>query len=129
MHSSTDLPLAIPRIALLIADSRTSSELEAVLRQHYSSLLLITEREKLAELQAPVVVIVDSLRELQAVRELPPVPGTRIVVIAKDDPEILAHAFSLGAEAHLTYPFNAAEVLEVTEGCLEEFREEAKGAA
>ncbi len=119
-YASTEL--AMPRIALLIGDSKILAELEAVLRQQYTSLLLITERQKLLDFDMPFVVISDSIREVQLVLQLPPADGTQILVIALEDPEIEAAAYAVGAEGLIRYPFECKEVIAITEKFLTPFR-------
>lgn len=123
MKDSSATVLAIPRIALLIGDSKILAELEAVLRDQYSSFLLITERKKLLDFDTPFVVIADSLREVQLVLQLPPPKGTQILVITAKDPESESAAYAVGAEGVIRYPFEANDVISITEKFLTPFRD------
>lgn len=112
----------IPRIALLLEDQKLLRELESILREHYSALMLLTETEKLAEFSIPFVVVVDSITELQKVTAIQPSEGTQIVIVSEDNSEIVARAFGLGATDCIRYPFVAADVIAITEKCLKPFR-------
>lgn len=123
MSNSSTTVFAIPRIALLIDDSKILAELEAVLREQYSSLLLITEQKKLLDYDMPFVVIAGSLREVQLVLQLPPAKGTQILVITAKDSEIESTAYAAGAEGLIRYPFEAKDVISITEKFLTPFRD------
>lgn len=115
----------LPRIALFIRDGEILGQLEEILRDHYSSLLVVTEREKLREIDSPIIVITDSIEEVALLKDLPPIDGTEILVIARDDDEeLLSAAFETGATDYLTYPFAPAEVVTKTEKYLMPFRDE-----
>jgi PleD family two-component response regulator len=113
----------IPRIALLLDDQRILEELEAILRQFYTALMVLTETEKLAEFSIPFVVVVSSIPELQKVVESNPPQGTQILIVAQDNSEIVAQAFGMGATDCLRYPFCANDVIAATEKCLQTFRD------
>lgn len=116
-----------PRIALFIAEENVLVELEKTLRARYSSLLVITEREKLGEFAIPLLIIVDTIANAAAIRESVPVAGTQILVVAKsEDSESSAAAFDAGATDYLGYPFSAEDVIAKTEKYLEPFRQAAR---
>jgi len=115
----------LPRIALFIGDGEVFGQLEGILHEHYSSMLVITDREKLREIDSPIIIITDSIQEVALLREMPPIDGTEILVIAReDDDEMLAAAFETGATDYLAYPFAPAEVVSKTEKYLMPFRDE-----
>lgn len=115
--------MAFPRVALFIGDANILAELEAILRSHYSSLLLVTEKEKLAEFSIPLIVIVDTIKDVAEIRELHPVEGTQILLACQEgDSEIVGAAFDAGADDFIPYPFDRDTVLEKTEKYLEAFR-------
>lgn len=106
-------------------DGEILGQIEKILRDHYSSLLVITEREKLHEIDSPIIVITDSIQEVALIRDIPPVDGTDILVVARDDDtETLSAAFDSGATDYLAYPFAPAEVIVKTEKYLMPFRDE-----
>ncbi|GAT33907.1 hypothetical protein TSACC_22328 [Terrimicrobium sacchariphilum] len=115
----------LPRIALFVRDGEILGQIERILRDHYSSLLVISEREKLQEIDSPIIVITDSIQEVALIRDIPPVDGTEILVVARDDDnEMLSAAFDSGATDYLAYPFAEAEVITKTEKYLTPFRDE-----
>ncbi len=114
---------SLPRLALWISDPGVQRELEEILKVEYSSLLLITEREKLEEFMLPLIVIVDTVRELAELRRLTLPEGTRVVIISgQTDSEAVAAAFEAGADDLLPYPFSRDAVVGVTEKYLEDLR-------
>ncbi len=115
----------LPRIALFVSDGDVFGQLEGILREHYSSLLVITDREKLREIDTPIIVITDTVQEVALLRDMPPIDGTEILVVTRDDDEeMLAAAFETGATDFLAYPFAPAEVISKTEKYLQPFRDE-----
>lgn len=115
--------MAFPRIALFISDPQILAELETILREKYSSLMLITEKAKLAEFTIPLVVLVDTIKAVSEIRALHPVEGTRILIISQEgDSEIAGAAFDAGADDFVAYPFGADAVVGKTEKYLETFR-------
>lgn len=116
----------MPRLALFLSDEKVLSELEQILRGAYSSLLLVTEREKLAEFDIPFIIIVDNHRDLADTHGMPLPDGTKILTVAKpEDSEVLGATFDLGADDVLSYPFEEDQVLARTEKFLQVFRREA----
>lgn len=114
---------AIPRIALFISNVSVLQELEAILRNQYSSLLIVTDRAKLKEFNTPFIVVTDTIHEVAQILEEHPVEGTQILIVAQEqDSESTAAAFEVGASDYLGYPFVAADVIEKTERYLEAFR-------
>lgn len=115
----------LPRIALFISDGEILAQIENILRDHYSSLLVITDREKLREIDSAVIVITDTIQEVALLKEMPPIDGTEILVVTRgDDEEMLSAAFETGATDYLQYPFAPAEVISKTEKYLTPFRDE-----
>jgi PleD family two-component response regulator len=113
----------IPRIALFITDAAVNMEIERILRDFYSSLLLVTDLEKLAEFELPMIVIVDTIQEISRIRGLNPASGTKVLLIANAlDGEITAAAFSAGADDCLAYPFAKDELIATLERYLESYR-------
>lgn len=102
----------IPRIALFISDSDIRHEMESLLRSQYSSLLVMTEKEKLKEFPVPLIVVVDAVKDVSDIRALHPVDGTRILVIGGENSEEMAAAFEVGADDFITHPFSREEVIE-----------------
>jgi DNA-binding response OmpR family regulator len=114
---------AIPRVALFLSKSEVQQELERILREKYSSLMLITDKAKLAEFSIPLVVLVDTIKDVAEIRALHPVEGTQVLVVLEEgDSEIEAAAFDAGADDHLVYPFSADAVVGKIEKYLEAFR-------
>lgn len=115
-----------PRIALFIPDNKVHAQMVKILREHYSSLLIITEREKFKDFTIPLIVIVSSVAEAAKIQEFHPVEGTRILVVSNAlDGETTAAAFEVGAVDYLAYPLRKEEVIEKTEKYLESFRRQA----
>jgi DNA-binding response OmpR family regulator len=114
---------AFPRVALFLSNPEVSQELERILRDQYSSIMIVTEKAKLAEFTIPLVVLVDTIRDVAEIRALHPVEGTQVLVVLEDgDSEIEAAAFDAGADDHLVYPFEPAAVVGKIEKYLEAFR-------
>lgn len=114
---------AIPRVALFLSKPEVQQELERILREQYSSLMLITEKSKLAEFAFPLIVLVDTIKDVADIRSLHPVEGTQVLVVLEEgDSEIEAAAFDAGADDHLVYPFESAAVVGKIEKYLEAFR-------
>lgn len=112
-----------PRIALFIADESILMELEQILRAKYSSLLVITDRQKLQEFTLPLLIVVDSIKDVALIHESHLVEGTQILVVTNSkDSENSSAAFEAGASDYLTYPFVAENVIKKTEKYLEPFR-------
>jgi PleD family two-component response regulator len=114
---------AMPRVAIFLSDSDVLKELEEILRAQYSSLMLITDKAKLAEFSIPLIVLVDSIRDVAEIRSLHPAEGTQVLIVLEEvDSEIEAAAFDAGADDFLPYPFEAAVVIGKIEKYLEAFR-------
>lgn len=112
-----------PRVALFVTDPQVLVDLEKILRGKYSSLMLITDKAKLAEFSIPLVVLVDTIKDVSEIRSLHPVEGTQILIISQDgDSEMVGAAFDAGADDFVAYPFVADAVIEKTEKYLEAFR-------
>src|SRR5262249_6907348 len=91
--------LAFPRVALFIRDVSLLGEIESILRARYSSLMIITEKQKLAEFAIPLIVIVDTIKDVAEIRELHPVEGTQVLLACQEgDSEIVGAAFDAGAD-------------------------------
>jgi PleD family two-component response regulator len=115
---------AFPRVAIFLSDTERMAELEAILRGHYSSLMIITEKAKLAEFAIPLIVLVDSIRNAAEIRAMRPVEGTQVLIVLEEgDSECEAAAFEVGADDYLAYPFDPAGVISKVEKYLEAFRE------
>lgn len=113
----------MPRLALFLSDDKVLFELEQILRSAYTSLLLITEPEKLGEFDIPFIIIVDNQRDLAKAHGMKLPEGTRFLTVARpDDSEVLGATFDLGADEVLSYPFSSEEVLARTEKYLRNFR-------
>lgn len=113
----------IPRIALFLSDETVLMELEKTLRSQYTSLLVITDREKLKEFAVPLLIVVDTINDVALIKESHPVEGTQIlIVINSKDSEMSSAAFDAGASDYLTYPFVPENVIKKTEKYLEAFR-------
>lgn len=114
---------AFPRMALFLSDPQVQAELEKILREKYSSLMLITDKAKLAEFAVPLVVLADTIKDVSEIRALHPVEGTQILIISQEgDSEIVGAAFDAGADDFIAYPFVAEAVITKTEKYLEAFR-------
>jgi PleD family two-component response regulator len=114
---------AMPRVAIFLSDSEVLQELEGILRGHYSSLMLITDKAKLAEFSIPLIVLVDTIRDVAEIRALHPVEGTQVLIVLEDvDSEIEAAAFDAGADDFVAYPLEPAAVIGKIEKYLEAFR-------
>lgn len=114
---------AFPRVALFITDSLVLAELEKILREKYSSLMLITDKAKLTEFAVPLVILADTIKDVSEIRALHPVQGTRILIISQEgDSEIVGAAFDAGADDFIAYPFVAEAVIEKTEKSLDLLR-------
>lgn len=114
---------AIPRLALFIANENTLHELETILRGKYSSLLVVTERAKLAEFNTPLIIITDTIHEVAMLKDTHPADGSQVLIITQEqDSESTAAAFEVGASDYLAYPFVTTDVIEKTERYLEPFR-------
>lgn len=114
---------AIPRVALFLSKPEVQQELEEILRAQYSSLMLITEKSKLAEFAFPLIVLVDTIKDVAEIRSIHPVDGTQVLVVLEEgDSEIAAAAFDAGAADYLVYPLEAAAVVGKIEKYLEAFR-------
>ena len=113
----------IPRIALFVSDETVLMELEKTLRSQYTSLLVITDREKLKEFAVPLLIVVDTINDVAVIKESRPVEGTQIlIVINSKDSEMSSAAFDVGATDYLTYPFVPENVIKKREKYLEAFR-------
>lgn len=107
----------------MIEDSRVRGELEDILRSHYSSLMIVSEREKLAEFGFPLLVILEGVHEVVETRSLHLPPGTQFLVLAcEGDSESMSAAFEAGAADFLPHPFNVEEIIRKIESHLEAFR-------
>lgn len=116
-------PTAFPRVALFITDPAVLSELEAILREKYSSFMLVTDKAKLAEFAVPLIVLVDTIKDVADIRALGLVEGTQVLIVSQDgDSEIVGAAFDAGADDFVAYPFVPEAVLEKTEKYLAAFR-------
>lgn len=116
---------AILRVALLMSNAQTLLELEEILKSHYSSLLILTERVKLLEFDIPFIVVVDSMQELSEVKRLPLPEASSVLLVAfPSDSEMISVAFELGATDFLSHPFEAREVVAKVEKYLQAFRSE-----
>ncbi len=114
---------AMPRVALFIEDLTISAELEKILRDYYSSLLLITEREKLVEFTFPCIIILDVVTEVYELKKMDLPEGSQILVITRvHDTELRGAVFEIGATDCLDYPFVAETVIAKVERYLEAFR-------
>jgi DNA-binding response OmpR family regulator len=114
---------AMPRVAMFLSDSEVLQELERILREQYSSLMLITDKAKLTEFTVPLIVLVDTIRDAAELRALHPVDGTQVLLVLEEgDSEIEAAAFDAGADDFLPYPFEPAAVIGKIEKYLEAFR-------
>ncbi|CAN5724500.1 hypothetical protein BH09VER1_BH09VER1_35110 [soil metagenome] len=112
-----------PRIALFLSDESVLMELEKILRSNYSSLLVITDREKLKEFSIPLLIVVDTINDVALIRESHLVEGTQILVVTNSkDSETCSAAFDAGAADYLNYPFVPENVIRKTEKYLEPFR-------
>lgn len=110
-------------MALFLTDPQVQAELEKILREKYSSLMLITDKAKLAEFAVPLVVLADTIKDVSEIRALHPVEGTQILIISQEgDSEIVGAAFDAGADDYIAYPFVAEAVITKTEKYLEAFR-------
>lgn len=117
---------ALPRIALFLSDPVLLHEIEEILRNQYSSLLLITEKEKIKEFRVPLIVVVDAVKAVSDILALGPAEGTRIlVVLREEDGEEISAAFDVGAADCITHPFEKEKLVEKTEKYLEAFRQNA----
>jgi len=119
--TSDDLTLekSIPRIALLLTDPRASMEIQEILRQEYSSLMLISEMEKLREFDLPLIVLVDNIQDAANIRSMKSSEEARIIIISDDaDSELIGAAFDAGADEYVCYPFSSQEVLQKTKHIL-----------
>ncbi len=115
--------MAFPRVAIFLSDSEMMAELETILRSHYSSLMIVTDKAKLAEFALPLIVLVDSIRDAAEIRAVHPVEGTQVLIVLEEgDSEIEAAAFDVGADDCLAYPFDPAAVIGKIEKYLEAFR-------
>lgn len=122
----TTADTSIPRIALFITAPLILSETEQILRNKYSSLLLITEKAKLKEFDVPLIIVVDRMKDVLDIRAQHPVEGTRVLVIVQDgDSEVMSAAFEAGADDYITHPFTPEAFIEKTEKYLEAFRQTA----
>ncbi|MDD5198921.1 MAG: hypothetical protein PHC88_03890 [Terrimicrobiaceae bacterium] len=122
-------PAGIPRIALFISDPELLLETETILREHYSSLLLITEQDKLKEFSLPLIIILDSVRNVAALGAMHLPEGTQILVLRDPaDSEATAAAFEVGATDYLPLPLSRENVIVKTESYLEAFRSPPSGA-
>ena len=120
MEPETDF---IPRIALLVANEAYLSELERILRSHYSGLMLITAREKFREFVTPLLIITDTIDDVAGILNQHPVPGTQLLIVVRaEESEGTSAAFEAGAADFIEYPFVPADVIEKTEKYLESFR-------
>ncbi len=127
MTSPSEIPTAdsaaFPRVALFVEDPQVLAELETILRAKYSSLMLITDKAKLVEFPVPLVVLVDTIKDVSEICALGPVKGTQVLIISREgDSEIVGAAFDAGADDFIAYPFVADGVIEKTEKYLEAFR-------
>lgn len=113
----------IPRIALFISNPELLSEAEQVLRKRYSSLLLISEKEKLKDFTLPLIIVADRIKDVPEIKELRPPEGTRILVILQEgDGEVTGVAFEAGADDFIPHPFSPDVFIEKTERYLQAFR-------
>jgi DNA-binding response OmpR family regulator len=127
IHIMTTIPdepatgTPLPRIALFLTDPRVSLEVQEILRTEYSSLMLISEIEKLDEFHLPLVVLVDNIKDAASVRGMKAQDQARIIIISSDeDSELIGAAFEAGADEYLRYPFAPEEVLQKTKNVLSE---------
>lgn len=115
--------VSLPRLALFIAKEEILHELETILRGQYSSLMVVTNREKLAEFNTPLIIITDTIHEVAMLKESHHIEGSQILIITQEqDSESTAAAFEVGATDYLAYPFVSADVIEKTERYLGAFR-------
>lgn len=113
----------LPRIALFIADPTISAEIEQILRAHYSSLLLISNMEKLEEFDLPLIVISDRMSDVAKIHDLKTMHSTRVLALVDaQDNEVISAAFDVGADDYISLPLDAVQLIEKTERYLEEFR-------
>ncbi len=118
---------ATPRIALFISNADILHELEIILREKYSSLLVVTDRAKLIEFQTPLLIVMDTIHEVALMKDAHPVEGTQVLIVTPErDSESTAAAFDVGASDYLGYPFVATDVIEKMERYIEAFRATAK---
>jgi DNA-binding response OmpR family regulator len=115
----------IPRIALFLSEPEILVEMERLLKAQYSSLLIITERDKLKQFPIPLIVVVDAVKSVSELRALHPVEGTRVLLVNREDSEEVAAAFDVGVDDFITYPFSPDDVLSKFEKYLEPFRQPA----
>lgn len=115
----------MPRIALFLSDADILVEMERLLKSHYSSLLIITEKDKLKQFPVPLIVVVDTVKVVSDIRALHPIEGTRVLLVNREDSEEVAAAFDVGVDDFLTYPFSSEEVFSKFEKYLEAYRQTA----
>jgi|GEM_PF-1386419 len=112
----TPTDTSVPRIALFISDPALLRETEEILQKQYSSLMLITEKDKLKEFAVPLVIVVDRIKDVDDIRKLHPVEGTRVLVILHEkDSEQMSAAFKVGADDCISHPFAENALIEKTE--------------
>jgi len=114
---------ASPRVALFFTDLAVMGEIQAILSEYYSSLLVITDREKLQEFPFPLIIVVDHIHEVAQIKAAHPITGTEIFLVARpEQSEMIGAAYDAGATECLAYPFDAEEVIAKTEKYLSQFR-------
>lgn len=125
--ASADLDLEttpMPRLALYISEPVRLMEVEQLLAPHYDSLMVVGEKAKFGEFRMPLIILVDCVRDVPAIRELHPVKGTRILVIlGEGDSEEMGAAFDAGVDDYIPHPFTEKTVVEKIEKYLQAFRE------
>lgn len=113
----------MPRIALFLSEPARLLEVQQLLAPHYDSLMLVGEKAKFREFQFPLIILVDSVREVPEIRELHPVKGTRILaILGEEDSEELGAAFDAGVDDCIPHPFDENVALEKIEKYLQVFR-------
>lgn len=114
----------MPRLALYISEPVRLAEVEQLLSPHYDSLMLVGEKAKFGEFQIPLIILVDSVRDVPEIRGVHPVKGTRILVIlGEGDSEEMGAAFDAGVDDYIPHPFDEKIVVGKIEKYLQAFRE------
>lgn len=115
---------AIPRITLLFSDLNLLQEVERALHSHYSSLLIVSETEKLKEFQTPLLIIADNINTVSEIGRLQLPKGTRVLILLEDKEgeEEIGAAFESGADTFIYRSFTIDDLLEKTEEYLAPFR-------
>ncbi len=110
----------IPRIALFLSNQNLLEKTERILRERYSSLLIISDKNKLQEFPMSLLILVDTVKDVFDIRTRHPVEGTLILlVLEEEDSEVMSAAIEAGADDFIHDSMSGGDLIEKIEKYLE----------